>query len=87
MSGYEHDHCTRREMELEARIAELERMVVWAVRHGASEGYDGSSWPCIWYSAVERHRDVLCSREQSIGHDGTPAGILAALKEVMGDGE
>lgn len=73
------------EEELADRDAEIERLradLVWSVRHGASEGYDGNSDPCIWYSGIERHRDVLCSRELSVDIDGTSESICRAVREA-----
>lgn len=63
--------------KLAARIAELERMVVWAVRHDASTETNsvGECW-LEWGSYPRLRRSCVL----------TEAGILAAVKEAMGDG-
>lgn len=60
---------------LRARIAELEQMVVWAVSHSV---YSDPIRREVIYEGLHTGR--------SVAHDGTPAGILAAVKEAMGDG-
>lgn len=84
-SWYEWGRAEQAESERDAAITraeEAERLAVWAVRHGASEGYDGNSWPCIWYSSTALVRGVLLAREACIEIDGTDESILRALGEA-----
>lgn len=69
----------------QSRIDDLERMVVWAVRHGANAGYDGDSHPAVWYEVDSSRMTRWGIPVTSVEYDGTPAGILAAVKEAMGD--
>jgi hypothetical protein len=58
-----------------ARIAELERAVVWAVNHRAMQSAIGSAGLLEWSNDYGQF--VKCC-------DGTTAGILAAVLEAMG---
>lgn len=57
-----------------ARIERLERMVVWAVKHGAEVEGDRMWW---FRMLGEDSGDV------SADCDGTPASILAAVQQAM----
>ena len=58
----------------QARIEKLERMVVWAVKHGAEVEGDRMWW---FRMLGEDSGDV------SADCDGTPASILAAVQQAM----
>ena len=73
------EHLVRFPMEqcpycLRARVAELEAMVVWAVKHGAELEGDRVWWFRL-LSEDSGSVDIEC--------DGTPASILAAVQQAM----
>ncbi len=58
---------------LRARAEAAEQLAVWVARKGVMVGHDECVRPCVWFDV---HRGVE--------HDGTDAGILAALRGAMG---
>lgn len=69
-------------LNLEEEVEKLRADVSWAVRHGACAGYDGSSWPCIFYApngteTYEHHKTL-----DQVEYDGTDASLLPAVRRA-----
>lgn len=59
---------------------EARRVAVWAVKHGASAGWDGDSWPAIWYATSAPSTQTRDGeRVTSIQYDGTDESLIETL--------